>query len=268
MKKFLYHKNCLDGFCAAYIFWLKFGDEWQYIPVQYGEEPPDVKDCSVIIADFSYKRPVLERMRAEAASLLVLDHHKSAEEELKGLSYCIFDMNKCGAKLVQEHFELGPNTLLPFIQDRDLWQWKLHGTKNIINALGLYPFDFEIWKNLRFETLLEQGHIVDKLYQQEISKAYKSAWEITIVGYIVPTVNCTMSGIISDLANQLSEGHSFGSSFFVAEDKVIFSLRSRGNFDVSDIARLFGGGGHKNAAGFSIDFERFKKLMETRTLCA
>jgi len=30
------------------------------------------------------------------------------------------------------------------------------------------------------------------------------------------------------------------------------ALRSRGDFDVSAVARQFGGGGHKAAAGFSV----------------
>jgi nanoRNase/pAp phosphatase (c-di-AMP/oligoRNAs hydrolase) len=32
----------------------------------------------------------------------------------------------------------------------------------------------------------------------------------------------------------------------------IFSLRSVGDFDVSAIAKIYGGGGHKNAAGFTV----------------
>ena len=33
---------------------------------------------------------------------------------------------------------------------------------------------------------------------------------------------------------------------------VIYHLRSKGEFDVSEIAKGFGGGGHRNSAGFTV----------------
>lgn len=37
------------------------------------------------------------------------------------------------------------------------------------------------------------------------------------------------------------------------DGKRSYSLRSLGDFDVSAVARMFGGGGHRNAAGFVVD---------------
>ncbi len=48
----------------------------------------------------------------------------------------------------------------------------------------------------------------------------------------------------------------------VDDDKVKVSLRSRGAIDVSRIAQLFGGGGHKNAAGCTI-YGSLKSAKET-----
>ncbi len=47
----------------------------------------------------------------------------------------------------------------------------------------------------------------------------------------------------------------FGDVLFVAAykdmaDRRLWSLRSRGDFDVGEVAKARGGGGHKNAAGF------------------
>ncbi|NIV11578.1 MAG: bifunctional oligoribonuclease/PAP phosphatase NrnA, partial [Aliifodinibius sp.] len=39
---------------------------------------------------------------------------------------------------------------------------------------------------------------------------------------------------------------------YETETEVVYSLRSRGDFDVSALAERFGGGGHKNAAGFRV----------------
>ena len=69
----LYHACCPDGFAAAFAAWLNLGDTATYTPVAYGEPPPEIPDGShVSIVDFSYSRPILEKMRAAAASLIVL----------------------------------------------------------------------------------------------------------------------------------------------------------------------------------------------------
>jgi phosphoesterase RecJ-like protein len=41
-------------------------------------------------------------------------------------------------------------------------------------------------------------------------------------------------------------------SIDLKEGLVNYSLRSVGNVDVSGIAKCYGGGGHKNAAGFTL----------------
>ena len=50
----LYHANCYDGLGAAWAIRKQLGDTADYIPVQYGESPPDVTGKHVIIADFSF----------------------------------------------------------------------------------------------------------------------------------------------------------------------------------------------------------------------
>ena len=55
------------------------------------------------------------------------------------------------------------------------------------------------------------------------------------------------------MGNQLSDGEKYAAVYFYDGEKYIFSLRSReGGEDVSDIAKRFGGGGHKRASGFSV----------------
>lgn len=59
--------------------------------------------------------------------------------------------------------------------------------------------------------------------------------------------------------------------FRIIKGKVRVSLRSKGKIDVSNIAALFDGGGHKNAAGLSMDTadidEAKDKLLETIQSC-
>lgn len=81
----IYHANCADGFTAAWAVREALGETVEYIPAGYGDEPPDVAGADVIIVDFSYKRPVLERMAHTARSIIVLDHHKTARDDLINL---------------------------------------------------------------------------------------------------------------------------------------------------------------------------------------
>ncbi|NOR52122.1 MAG: hypothetical protein GQ470_05830, partial [Gammaproteobacteria bacterium] len=74
-----------------------------------------------------------------------------------------------------------------------------------------------------------------------------------IAGYTIPIVNCP-SEILSELVGELSVGYPFAAGFQDSEEKRSWSLRSDGDNgeDVSQIAATFGGGGHRNAAGFAI----------------
>lgn len=80
----IYHGNCFDGFTAAWAVWKRFGNNVDFFEGHYGVEPPDVTGRDVIIVDFSYKRPVLMEMAKVARTIFVLDHHKTAAEDLDG----------------------------------------------------------------------------------------------------------------------------------------------------------------------------------------
>ena len=81
----LFHGGCNDGFCAAWIYRRYVNPQSEFKAVQYNTNPPDTENRDVIILDFSYERPLLMEMQERAQSLLVLDHHETAERELEGL---------------------------------------------------------------------------------------------------------------------------------------------------------------------------------------
>jgi nanoRNase/pAp phosphatase (c-di-AMP/oligoRNAs hydrolase) len=255
----LYHANCLDGFGAAYAAWVKFGDSAEYIPVQYGNSPPIVTGKDVYILDFSYKRAVLEEMRASAKSLLVLDHHKSAQEDLDGLDYAIFDMSRSGAIMSWEYFHNHScPTGLELIQDRDLWLFKYEDTKPFTAALRAFvPMEFDSWNayltKSNAKVLSSRGKDILKVFNQDIEGFAKQSHKITLSG--IEGLACNVpSKYASELGNILAkESGTFGVTYCFdgASNLWLYSLRSIGDFDVSKIALEFGGGGHKNAAGFS-----------------
>lgn len=144
-----YHKGCMDGAGAALAAYLKFGEDAEYRAVSYGDPAPisdEVAGREVFIVDFSWPRAEILRLHsATIGKLTVLDHHKSAEKEIGDLPYCVFDMTKSGAAMAWEYFHCSglanPRNdsrlpgLIRYIQDRDLWEWKLRCSKEISSAL-------------------------------------------------------------------------------------------------------------------------------------
>lgn len=252
----LYHDNCFDGFCAAWLLWRTY-PESNYIPVNYGEDPPwgVIKDRSVIIADFSYPKETLLKMKEVCKSLTVLDHHKTSAEELSGLDFCTFDMNKSGSRLVQEHFQLPDHWLIDYTEDRDLWHWKLPNSKEINAAIRQTPFnfmEFETLSNCDLNWVKEQGEIILKVEENIVNKLILKAEETELAGYKVLQVNSPI--FQSEIGEKLCIKHPpFSVVYYYDKNVIRYSLRSIPEFDVSEIAKKFeGGGGHKNAAGFEI----------------
>jgi nanoRNase/pAp phosphatase (c-di-AMP/oligoRNAs hydrolase) len=64
----------------------------------------DVENAAVYMLDISWDRKTILDLRERAKDLLIIDHHATAEKELGGLDFAIFDMNKSGAVLTWEYF--------------------------------------------------------------------------------------------------------------------------------------------------------------------
>ena len=100
----LYHKNCFDGFGAAYAAWKKFKNKADYIGVEHQAPPPkNLKNKEVYMVDFSYP---LEQMKqiSKQAILTVIDHHISAEASAKCGQNYLYDLNHSGAVLSWQYF--------------------------------------------------------------------------------------------------------------------------------------------------------------------
>jgi oligoribonuclease NrnB/cAMP/cGMP phosphodiesterase (DHH superfamily) len=256
----------LDGFGAAYAAQRHFssqGVEAEYLAVSHGEEMPECAGREVYVVDFSFKRPLMKQLCNAADKVVVLDHHISAQEDLDGLETehhnleVVFDMSRSGAVITWEYFHQEPvPRLLLHVQDQDLWTFELDGTKDINSALMSYPFDFDLWHQVassseRFNTLLKEGEAINRFRREMIDSYKERAVMGRIAGFDVPVVNCPRA-IISELVGELAEGHPFAAGYQDKGEKRSWSLRSSrdGGEDVAKVAGLFGGGGHKNAAGF------------------
>jgi len=254
----IYHAPCLDGTTAAWAAWRAFGDsDTEYLPAKYGDPPPmDVAGRDVIVLDFSYSRADMLAMYHDARTLLVLDHHKSAEIALKDLPFAVFDMSRSGAGMAWDTFHSTPRPwLVDYVEDRDLWRFRLPDSKAVNAWIHASPREtFEQWDALdAIPALLaaEKGEAVLAYQAQYVREMVKQARPIMFCGHAVPVVNAPYFSI-SELLSALAEGNPFAVGWCQRPSGLYqYSLRSRGDFDVSLVAQKFGGGGHKNAAGFT-----------------
>ncbi len=256
----VYHGNCMDGFGAAWAVRQSFGDNAEYVPAMYGNDPPVVLGRDVLIVDFSYPRDVLLHLHAEARSIVVLDHHKSAAEDLRDLPFAVFDMDRSGAGLAWDYcFNKPRPRLIDYIEDRDLWRFALPDSKAINAWIGCVEMNFASYDFLASTLeagtfmVVTMGEAVLAKIQQYVRSMAKEAQRLELLGHWVPVVNApyvNTSELVGHLAEQPDVPFAVG--WYRDRDGVYrYSLRSRGDFDVSALARHFGGGGHKNAAGFS-----------------
>lgn len=260
----IYHSPCQDGFTAAWAVW-KAHPDWEFYPAKHGDPPPDVVGRDVYFVDFSYKRPVILEMAKSAKVITILDHHKTAQADLVDLPsnvFVDFNMEKSGARLAWEHFHASEEVplLVQYVEDRDLWKFKYPETKDISCAIFSYPYDFKTWTSLQkdldfsIESLATEGSAILRKQDKDVEELLGNRFRMQIGGYDVPVANLPYT-FSSDAGNILAQGEPFGATFYLDGESAFFGLRStEDGIDVSEIAKMFGGGGHRHAAGFKVPY--------------
>ena len=259
----IYHHPCTDGFAAAWAVRHILGKEnVEFHPAKYQTPPPDVTRRDVLIVDFSYKRPILLEMAARAKSIHIIDHHKTAQENLVDLPPNVkttFDMTRSGCVLTWETLEpygRKPPPLFLHLQDRDLWQFKLSGTREIQATLSSYPYDFHVWTRLMKVPLADlkaDGTPILRNQQKQVEELIE-LWSYNewLSGYLVPHLNCPIF-YSPDAGHIMSQNYPFAVCYRNHRDYTEYSLySSEHGLDVSLIAKEYGGGGHEHAAGFRL----------------
>lgn len=303
----IYHADCTDGFGAAFAAWLKLGDNAEYLPMEYNRALPEQLQSPVglelYILDFSLRRDQMDIFFQYADRVVWLDHHKTAFE-MYGLAttrpattpdvlgknaapnYIRLDNNKSGAMLAWEFFHRGTEVpkLIQHVDDRDRWQFKLEGSKELHAALNSYkPWSFEQWWRLSYDKpglgtnkradMIQEGRAILRAHNQNVQAALKQARPTSIRVLLsedgfAPVLNGLAANapafLASDLGHELAnQSGTFGLVWSMAGNgQVHCSLRSNGNYDVSAIAKVFGGGGHRNAAGFSTDIDTLMSWLK------
>lgn len=273
----IYHGNCADGFSAAWCFWRKYGPDADYVAGVYQQPPPDVIGRDVYLVDFSYKRPVVEQMIAAANCVYLIDHHKTAIDDLRPLfqaeeeyrlaygtdrrAVWFCDLNRSGATLAWDYLFPGEDRplLLGHVEDRDLWRFKLPNTREIQANVFSYEYTFEQWDRLMSADQAEllqmtvAGAAIERKHHKDIAELVGVCRRRMVIGgHDVPVASLPYT-LVSDAAHLMAQGEPFAACYWDTAEGRTFGLRATDDgADVSEIAKQYGGGGHSKAAGFKV----------------
>jgi oligoribonuclease NrnB/cAMP/cGMP phosphodiesterase (DHH superfamily) len=157
------------------------------------------------------------------------------------------------------------------VEDRDLWNFKYPETKAVHAMLNAKPFTMDYWDEIifgpvaRFKELLKDAKIQEELKEHYTQKWAKLHHVVRFQGMDIAVVNCP-SDFASAVGDMLSANYPMALMWTASTTKVFMSLRSNKTtgVNVMEIAKLFGGNGHKNAAGCSISVEQLPDLLGGR----
>jgi hypothetical protein len=269
----IFHAGCPDGFGAAWAAWRAWGERGVYVPRGH-EDPLRASEYTgdyVLFADIAPPTGSYRGLAHAVGQLVVLDHHVSAQRrfaedpflarELASEGHRVrFDLSRSGATLAWR--ELHPDDpipeLLTYVEDQDLWNWKLPRSREVNAAIASHARDWATWSGLAaqpIEALADLGAPILRAFQMEVERALHSAQPIALGDLRVEGVNARTqrAEIGHELASRARYGVPCGAVFRLEGRRVDVSLYSLGDLDVAALASQYGGGGHKNAAGFSVD---------------
>lgn len=265
----LYHGGCPDGFGAAWALWKSRSQEnTVYHPTKNRRQAPDLPaQNSVCIMDMSFPRDQMTALHEKhgAENVLLIDHHKSAAQQLEGLPGCHIDLSRSAAVIAWQYFnpDLPVPELLLYVQDRDLFKWEMPDSRAVSAYIHSQKQDFQGWNRIANalrrhksarDNIVSAGRAILVVNERHIRGALRAAFTTNIAGHRVPVVNSNEHR--SEIAHRLLKQHPDTPFVAVYRDtgpnSRQWSLRSRPNgFDVSALAESLGGGGSNTTASFS-----------------
>lgn len=270
-----YHAGCPDGFGAAWAVRRAWGDGGEYQSCGHDEELPlgELRGATVAFVDMAPGNAPLRALARVASRILVLDHHLSSRdrwladaplgEAMQREGHVVrFDLQHSGAVLAWQHFHAREPVpeLLAYVEDQDLWRFELPRSREVNAALTAYPRHFEVWDRLAetpAERLAEEGAPILRAQRAEVVRALAGAHPVWVGGRRLEAVNAVFqrAQIGHALAERAAHATPAGAVYRIIGRRVDVSLYSIGAFDVAALAGRYGGGGHRNAAGFSVPLE-------------
>lgn len=267
----IYHANCPDGWTAAWIAARALSlDQDALYPGIHGESPPaEARGKSVYIVDFSYSREDVLQLRNDANSLVILDHHVTAQAALADIPGAIFDMHESGASLAWDYFHKGERRpwLVQYMRDRDLWLNELQHSQEVAHAVMAEPYTLAAWDMLASTPLKDvqaRGVHIRRHVDKYVAMIAEQRFMVTLDGVTMPAVNAPFQNV-SDVLHSLVQHSDSGVAlaFWWTGTQWSYSIRS-GERDITDIAQKRGGGGHALASGFKSN-QLLPELLQAMT---
>lgn len=203
------------------------------------------------------------------------------------------DNGRSGALIAWQHYHPSYDVpeLILCIDDRDRWQFKLPNSRAVNAALwSEAPWSFEQWlgythmvHNNALAGLVMKGEVLLKNQAAQVQQLLSGVQPCRLIPPLITSAEsyrdpwvwsadnvCHAPGMalnsplhISELGHEVAKlSGTYGLIWSVGEaGRVRCSLRSEGDYDVSRLARLFGGGGHRNAAGFELSLGRLMEFL-------
>lgn len=278
VRKIISHKTCADGtaaamICHAAISPLILGVEINFMFYKTKEHDEIPAEPGLMFIDFT--PPYSRWEEFKACGTIIIDHHKTTAPYINGENV-VFDPTKSGAllcyenvmaPLVAKYNHVNPELLCKwrefaeYISIYDTWQ-KTSPSWDDANDMtqGVLTFgdklcletptpDFDLIKKIgnrvRHKVQSKAKHIGDGALYQEFN------------GIKVAFYN-NSEKITSEIGEYLRDKCTFSVGYSIiredGKNRMLLSFRSNDDFDVSKIALAMGGGGHKGAAGTSLNF--------------
>jgi len=270
------HKNCADGAGCVFTFINGGGNVGDVIYTDYKKPISEIvltaaglyNYSGIVIADVNVtEEDYLKIKSMYQGTVEIYDHHTgSIGWEVTGVDFKAATIDMCGCMLYWTNVlaELPTPELFKYIDDRDRWVFKYPETKYISTALytnnfNLVYFSTDTLQSEQFAAVLaKEGLSISKLTEKQISDILRNTVNIDIA-YGVTAIMCNSPLYHSEIGEALYNRYPdkvTGVFYITSDGKVNFSLRSKTGIgpDVETIAKLYDGGGHRHAAGFSIMF--------------
>lgn len=268
----LYHDDP-DGCCAAAIVRRALGDRVMLHPLEIGDPIPwdSIDACEqVVLVDYSLPLAEMKRL-ADGRKLVWVDHHKTSLARLgDAMADVPGERSLEAAACVLTWRTFFPRDPVPravtLIGDRDIWQMAHRETRAFSEGLfqeDIAPSNDTLWKPLleddraRVGQLIERGQVLYEARLKSIQDVVsRYAFETSFEGCRTLAINHRGNGDMGEYIRQAGFELAYCYVEVVRDGQLqtVVTLYSD-QVDVSEIARKFGGGGHRGAAGF-----QFKRL--------
>jgi len=258
-----YHRRDLDGKCSGAIVNSKFAN-LQLIGIDYGDEFPwniIKQDDLAYMVDFSLPSEDMATLNSRC-NLVWIDHHISAIKDSGSLGIAGLQIDgKAGCELTWEF--LFPDQPMPeavrLLGRYDVWDHTDPDT--LIFQIGCKMYDLEPASGLWFKLfandkdslaqILMEGELLNR-YQalQNTDMCKSNSFEVRFEGLNCIAMNGGLGLQIFD--SVWCDKYDMMITFSTNGEQWRVSLYQTGreNVDCSVIAKKYGGGGHKGAAGF------------------